>query len=69
MRDVSLGDGNTSCAIGGIMNIVELDVGNLRRWLLGTTGTNTDGVPQNGYVFYYSDRRGMLPDPNLTPPP
>ena len=68
VRDISLGDGNDSCAIGGIMNIVELDVGNLRRWLLGTTGTNigddVDAVPQNGYVFYFSDRRGMLENPD-----
>ncbi|MCH7804412.1 MAG: pilus assembly PilX N-terminal domain-containing protein, partial [Acidobacteria bacterium] len=70
VRDVSLGDG-TDCAIGGIMNIVELDVGNLKRWFegtTGTTGTNVDSIPQNGYVFYFSDRRGMLPDPNLSPP-
>jgi len=71
VRDLSLGDGNDSCAIGGIMNIVELDVGNLKRWLngnTGTTGTDTDWAPQNGYVFHFSDRRGMLPDPNLSPP-
>ena len=70
VRDVSLGDG-TDCAIGGIMNIVELDVGNLKRWfdgVTGTTGTNTDWAPQNGYVFYFSDRRGMLPNPASTPP-
>ena len=65
VRDVNLGSGNDSCAIGGIMNLVELDVGNLKRWLEGTTGstgTDTDSVPQNGYVFYFSDRRGMLPN-------
>ena len=67
VRDVSLGQGNDSCAIGGIMNIVELDVGNLRKWLLGTTGTTGDDVnssAQNGYVFYFSDRRGMLENPD-----
>jgi len=45
----------------GIMNAVELDVGNLRNWLLGTTGTtgvNVDYATQNGYVLYFSDRRG-----------
>ncbi len=71
VRDVSWGAGNDWCAIGGIMNIVELDVGNLKRWFegtTGTTGTNVDHVPQNGYVLYFSDRRGMLPDPNLSPP-
>ena len=63
VRDISLGSGSTSCAIGGIMNIVELDVGNLKRWLqgeTGITGTNTESSSQNGYVFYFSDRRGVL---------
>jgi hypothetical protein len=58
-------DTSSNCAIGGIMNNVELDVGNLKRWFegtTGTTGTNTDWAPQNGYVFYFSDRRGMLPN-------
>jgi hypothetical protein len=71
VRDVSQGSSSTSCAMGGIMSIVELDVGNLKRWFDGTTGstgTDTDWAPQNGYVFYFSDRRGMLPDPNLSPP-
>jgi hypothetical protein len=57
------GGANTSCAIGGIMNVVELDVRNLRRWLtgaIGTTGTNTESSSQNGYILYFSDRRGML---------
>jgi Tfp pilus assembly protein PilX len=46
----------------GIMNAVELDVGNLRNWLLGNTGLtgkNVDYVTQNGYILYFSDRRGM----------
>lgn len=46
----------------GVMNAVELDVGNLRNWLLGktgTTGTLVDFSTQNGYVLYFSDRRGM----------
>jgi Tfp pilus assembly protein PilX len=52
----------------GIINCVELDVGNLRRWLLGQTGTTGNTVnfsTQNGYVLYFSDRRGMQYDPNL----
>jgi hypothetical protein len=56
-----------TCAVNGIMNLVELDVYNLKRWLAGTTGTtgtSVDKVKQNGYVLYFSDRRGMLPDPN-----
>jgi hypothetical protein len=67
VRDTSLGVGNTSCAVGSIMNTVELDVGNLRRWLQGTTGatgTNTESATQNGYLLYFSDRRGMLANLN-----
>ena len=54
-----------TCALGGIMNLVELDVGNLRLWLggtIGTTGTQVESVSQNGYLLYFSDRRGMLAD-------
>jgi Tfp pilus assembly protein PilX len=51
----------------GIMNVVELDVGNLKNWLLGNTGTptgqNVDFVTQNGYILYFSDRRGMQYNP------
>ena len=64
IRDISQGSGSTSGTLGGIMNNVDLDVGNLKRWLegtTGTTGTNVDWAPQNGYVLYHSDRRGMLP--------
>jgi hypothetical protein len=46
----------------GIMNVVELDVGNLRNWLLGHTGSTGNTVnyaSQNGYILYFSDRRGM----------
>jgi Tfp pilus assembly protein PilX len=46
----------------GIMNAVELDVGNLSNWLLGNTGLtgpNVDYATENGYILYFSDRRGM----------
>lgn len=46
----------------GVMNAVELDVGNLRQWLLGNTGStgvNVDYQTQNGYILYFSDRRGL----------
>jgi Tfp pilus assembly protein PilX len=46
----------------GVMNVVELDEGNLRNWLLGklagSTGVNVDYQTQNGYILYFSDRRG-----------
>jgi Tfp pilus assembly protein PilX len=55
-----------SCTPLGIVNAVELDVGNLKRWLAGQTGVSgplVDNVYQNGYALYFSDRRGMLADP------
>jgi Tfp pilus assembly protein PilX len=61
--------GNNSCTPIGVMSAVELDVGNLKRWLAGKTGASgplVDTVFQNGYVLYFSDRRGMLPNPNGT---
>ncbi|HTZ98063.1 MAG TPA: hypothetical protein VMB18_16795 [Terriglobales bacterium] len=67
VRDIVQAAG--SCSPQGLMNAVELDVGNLTRWLNGTTGSNGTNVnykTQNGYVLYFSDRRGMLPNPNGT---
>ncbi|MBZ5655373.1 MAG: hypothetical protein LAO56_08830 [Acidobacteriia bacterium] len=58
---------NASCTANGVMNAVEIDVGNLKKWLagqIGANGTNVDYLTQNGYVLYFSDRRGMLPNPN-----
>lgn len=57
------------CKVGGIVNVVEIDVNNLRRWLKGLmvppgSGTLTEFTSQNGYVLYFSDRRGMLPNLN-----
>jgi len=66
-RDVNTGD--NSCTPLGVLNAVELDVGNLKRWLAGTIGAsggNVDFQTQNGYLLYFSDRRGMLPSPNGT---
>ena len=57
----------TQCGIGGIVNVVEIDVNNLRKWLNGTiagTGNQVDYTSQNGYVLYFSDHRGMLPEVN-----
>ena len=61
-----------SCTTNGVMNAVEIDVGNLKRWLsgaIGTSGTSVDYQAQNGYILYFSDRRGMLlnPHPPLNP--
>ncbi len=59
----------TQCFANGIMNAVEIDVGNLNQWLRGTgpygggTGVNVNNS-QNGYILYFSDRRGMIVNPN-----
>ena len=66
VRDVSVAD--NSCTANGLMNAVEIDVGNLKRWLagnIGSSGTSVNSSMQNGYVLYFSDRRGMLPNPVL----
>ncbi len=71
VRDNSPGD--SSCTIVGIMNAVEIDVKNLRQWFLKTgayasgTGNLTDNQSQNGYILYFSDRRGNIASPNVTP--
>ncbi len=68
MREVNAA--NTQCTINGIMNAVELDVGNLTRWIKGNIGVNgpaVDSQEQNGYLLYFSDRRGMLPTPRANP--
>jgi len=64
-RDTQTND--DSCTTNGVMNAVEIDVGNLQRWLagsIGSSGTSVDYVKQNGYILYFSDRRGMLPNPH-----
>ncbi len=69
-RDWATAPSAATCTVNGIMNAVELDIGNLRKWLKGTTGTTgsqVDYVSQNGYILYFSDRRGMLADPLATP--
>lgn len=61
----------TTCRAGGVMNLIEIDVNNLRKWLSGTigkSGTNVEYISQNGYILYVSDRRGMILNPNLSPP-
>jgi hypothetical protein len=57
LRD-GYGDGNP-VLYGGIMHYIEVDMNNLRRWLEGTIGANgTNALNVNGYVLYFSDRRG-----------
>ncbi len=62
------GMANPACYVNGIMNAVELDVGNFQKWLQGTvpggTGPLVSYSSQNGYLVYFSDRRGMIPNPD-----
>jgi len=63
------GTSENTCTALGVMNAVEIDVGNLKRWLTGAivgSGTSVNSAAQNGYVLYFSDRRGMLVNPNAT---
>ena len=50
---------NEEMRIGGVMNYVTLDVGNLALWFAGGIGaTGTQALNNNGYIVYFSDRRG-----------
>jgi hypothetical protein len=63
MREGEIEDTVDSMAgLAGIMNTVELDIGNFGRWLSGAlTGGAVPPMPNNnGYVIYFSDRRGDL---------
>jgi hypothetical protein len=56
----------TNCSIGGVLNLVEIDVNNLKRWLAGNiagSGNLVEFTSQNGYILYVSDRRGTVPSP------
>jgi hypothetical protein len=45
--------------MGGVMNYVTLDVGNFTRWLTGDiAGTGGTTWNNNGFIIYFSDRRG-----------
>ncbi len=65
-RDVNDG----ICRVNGVLDVVEIDVANLRSWLKGTiagSGQNVEYKTQNGYILYFSDRRGMVPNQSLNP--
>jgi len=71
-REGEVRDRADGCAVNGIMNGVEINVGNLALWLASkapyTTAADAGNLvnftSQNGYILYFSDHRGMLPDPN-----
>jgi hypothetical protein len=60
-----------ACSLSGVMNAVELDVGNLWLWLqhsgVYSTGhgnlVSKSGTGGGGYILYFSDRRGMVAQP------
>ena len=69
-REGEMRDNANGCAVNGIMNAVELNVGNLGLWLAGKApyagdvGKTVNYANENGYILYFSDHRGMLVDPN-----
>ncbi len=71
VRDNAMTSPDNSCSTNGVMNAVEIDVGNLKKWLagsIGASGSSVNSSAQNGYVLYFSDRRGMLLNPNAPLP-
>ena len=57
MRD-GLDNALTDLTLGGIINYVELDTRNLKRWLRGEIGASGNQAKNdNGYIIYFSDRR------------
>ncbi|HXM99027.1 MAG TPA: hypothetical protein VN982_11180 [Candidatus Dormibacteraeota bacterium] len=52
-----------NCSIGGVLNVAEIDVNNLKRWLAGNPN-QVEFTSQNGYILYFSDRRGTVASPN-----
>jgi hypothetical protein len=55
---------------GGLFSYVALDVNNFRRWVTGAIpGTGTQALNNNGYIVYFSDRRGDHKAPGDAPWP
>ncbi len=49
----------TGMMLGGVFSYVALDAANLNRWFAGTIGaTGAQALNNNGYIVYFSDRRG-----------
>jgi hypothetical protein len=56
--------GPTTSSLNGIMNLMEIDVGNLQQWFAGNIATSgqyaingPDALNNSGYILYTSDRR------------
>jgi hypothetical protein len=69
-RDTRSSYATNNCSPAGVMNAVEIDVGNLWLWLQkknlysAGSGALVNNTNQNGYILYFSDHRGMQPDPD-----
>jgi hypothetical protein len=49
----------TGVSEGGLFSYVTIDASNFRRWVGGTIGvTGNQALNSNGYIIYFSDRRG-----------
>ncbi len=54
-----LRDDTDGLYMAGLMGYVAFDANNFRRWVAGTFGsTGTQTFNNNGYIIYFSDRRG-----------
>ena len=60
-REGNMRDSGTGCNVGGVINLVDIDVKNLQTWLQAHPNVTED--PNGGYLMYFSDRRGMLINP------
>ena len=55
-RNIATTDGMRA---GGVFSYVAFDVNNYRRWVTGqVAGTGNDSLNNNGFIIYFSDRRG-----------
>ena len=61
-RDVATTGSGSGMRVGGVMGYVTLDVANLTRWFAGaipaSSATGNLAWNNNGYIVYFSDRRG-----------
>jgi hypothetical protein len=60
VRD-NLATNDSTLTYGGVMQYIEIDVGNLKRWIEGEAayagGTGPQTFNEDGYIVYFSDRR------------
>jgi len=70
-RDTGLGNdannanSNPYITAQGVMDYIELDMGNLQKWFAGTIGASGGNASNvGGYLVYFSDRRGDQIDPS-----